>query len=111
MRLLRLLGGAVITEEQILNGALDLIRTGGWEPNGNGKGPRGIRAAIFDAWTELGGDYPSEVPIVQAVLLRVSSAIYGPRRVGGINEWEYKKGRTQEDVIAVLLKAIDGWRA
>lgn len=95
------------TADDVLVYARRLLADFGWQrlawPR-YGPQPRCIRCAITCGADVL--DATATVAHTDA-LRRVSEAIYGRGQVGGIMEWEFRKGTTAEAAVALLEKAIE----
>lgn len=94
--------------EEILTATLELIRKEGWSKDGWGfTPPHSIRRALGEACNAA---FPCDRPAGQeanvAAIRAIATAIGSP--LGAIMSWEAQKGRGQQDVEAVLEKAIAG---
>lgn len=92
--------------EAILQATLDVVRRDGWKPNGWGVIPpwcirRALGRVIEQEIRPLERDAANA-----AARQAISNAIGEP--LGAIMSWEAEKGRTQQDVLDVLEKAIAG---
>lgn len=93
--------------ESVLRGVLDVVRRDGWKPNGWALVPPWcLRAALGNV---VNRTYPygkERAAANKAARQAISAAIGEP--LGAIMSWEAEKGRTQQDVLDVLEKAIAG---
>lgn len=95
-----------MSTETILTATLEVIRRDGWKPDGWALvGPYSIRRALGYV---IEKSHPEGQRDKANRLARqaISNAIGQP--LGAIMSWEAEKGRCQEDVEAVLEKAIAG---
>jgi hypothetical protein len=100
-----------VTAQDVIDCATEIVEQHGWARSSwpqHGPAPRCIRAALSDAWKHLSGNDPrAESSSLSGAIRRVSEAIYGPRCIGGILEWEYHKSTDKAAVLEMLRKASD----
>lgn len=97
-----------MTTAGLLSHAATLIDQFGWKRNAfpmeYGPMPKSIRAALF--WAAREADCVG-MPEHTDALRFVSEAIYGPKHVGGITDWEHRKATNKAKVLDVLRKAAE----
>ncbi|MGV8064595.1 DUF6197 family protein [Mycobacterium kansasii] len=101
------LGGAMSDTESILQATLDVIRRDGWKPNGWALVPpyclRAALTTVVNRSTPIGRERDEAN---KAAREAIAAALGQP--LGLISYYESQPGRTQQDIEAVLEKAIAG---
>jgi hypothetical protein len=96
-----------MSTEQILQATLECIRRDGWKPDGWAIIPPWcLRRALMDAVNTTFMDGKDRDRANQAAREAISTALGLP--LGLISYWESRPGRTQQEIEAVLEKAITG---